>query len=43
MLGHNRRGQPVECAITFDPLVGPHDAVQGVILVMVVERIEPDD
>jgi two-component system, chemotaxis family, CheB/CheR fusion protein len=43
MRGHNRRGQPVECAITFDPLVGPHDSVQGVILVMVVERVEPDD
>jgi two-component system CheB/CheR fusion protein len=37
--GHNRRGQPVECAITFDPLVGPRDAVQGVILVMIVERV----
>jgi two-component system CheB/CheR fusion protein len=40
--GHNRRGQPVECAITFDPLVGPREVVQGVILVMVVERVEPD-
>ena len=38
--GHNRRGQPVECAITFDPLVGPRDVVQGVILVMVVERVD---
>ena len=38
--GHNRRGQAVECEITFDPLAGPHDAVQGVILVMVVERLE---
>jgi two-component system CheB/CheR fusion protein len=38
--GHNRRGQPVECAITFDPLVGPRDAVQGVILVMIVERVD---
>ncbi len=40
--GHNRRGQPVTCEITFDPLAGPHDTVQGVILVMVVERTEPD-
>jgi two-component system CheB/CheR fusion protein len=38
--GHNRRGQPVQCEITFDPLAGPHEAVQGVILVMVVERLE---
>jgi two-component system, chemotaxis family, CheB/CheR fusion protein len=38
--GHNRRGQPVECAITFDPLIGPHDVVRGVILVMVVERLD---
>jgi two-component system CheB/CheR fusion protein len=40
--GHNRRGQPVECSITFDPLAGPHDTVQGVILVMVVERVDVD-
>ena len=40
--GHNRRGQAVECAISFDPLIGPRDVVQGVILVMVVERVEPD-
>jgi two-component system CheB/CheR fusion protein len=40
--GHNRRGQAVQCEITFDPLAGPRDTVQGVILVMVVERTEPD-
>ena len=37
--GHNRRGQAVECTITFDPLQAPHDTVQGVILVMLVERV----
>jgi len=37
--GHNRRGQAVECAISFDPLIGPRDVVQGVILVMLVERV----
>jgi two-component system, chemotaxis family, CheB/CheR fusion protein len=37
--GHNRRGQPVECTIELDPLDGPHDVVQGVILVMVIEPL----
>ena len=40
--GHNRRGQAVECAISFDPLIGPREVVQGVILVMVVERVDSD-
>ena len=37
--GHNRRGQAVECTIAFDPLAGPHDVAEGVILVMLVERV----
>ncbi len=40
--GHNRRGQAVECTIAFDPLSRAHDSVQGVILVMIVERVEQD-
>jgi two-component system CheB/CheR fusion protein len=37
--GHNRRGQPVDCTISFAPLLGPQDAVQGAILLMTLERL----
>ena len=38
--GHNRRGQPVDCTISFAPLLGPRDAVQGAILLMTLERVD---
>jgi two-component system CheB/CheR fusion protein len=40
LTGHNRRGQHVRCTVSFAQLVGPRDAVPGVILVMVVERVD---
>jgi len=33
-------GRRSNALITFDPLVGPREVVQGVILVMVVERLD---
>jgi two-component system CheB/CheR fusion protein len=36
--GHNRRGQPVDCTISFAALLGPQDTVQGAILLMTLKR-----
>jgi two-component system CheB/CheR fusion protein len=39
--GHDRRGHPIRCTVTFDHLRTHTDEVRGVILVMVAERTGP--
>jgi two-component system CheB/CheR fusion protein len=36
--GHDRRGHPIDCTVSFAPLVGPDGDVQGVILLMHADR-----
>jgi two-component system, chemotaxis family, CheB/CheR fusion protein len=38
--GHDRRGRPVRCSVTFSPLHGPAGELLGAILVMDVERLD---
>jgi two-component system CheB/CheR fusion protein len=38
--GHNRRGQPVRCEVTFTQLRSHLEELQGVILVMTAEKAE---
>ena len=37
--GHDRTGHPVESTISFTPLLGPGDEVQGAILALQTDRV----
>jgi two-component system, chemotaxis family, CheB/CheR fusion protein len=39
LAGHDRRGNPIECSISFSPLAGPDGAVNGAVLVVQPDRV----